>query len=89
MKVLVTGGTGMLGSSFKKVKTDHEIILVGSNDYNLLMPYHAEDMIQNHKPDAIIHLAARVGGVKGNSDYVADFFHENIRIILFKDPHFR
>ncbi|HBY68889.1 MAG TPA: GDP-L-fucose synthase, partial [Flavobacteriaceae bacterium] len=28
----------------------------------------------------VIHLAARVGGVKGNTDYVADFFHDNIMI---------
>tara|TARA_R110002110_G_scaffold107895_1_gene269897 strand:+ start:30175 stop:30990 length:816 start_codon:yes stop_codon:yes gene_type:complete len=31
-------------------------------------------------PEAVIHLAARVGGVKANSDYVADFFIENIKM---------
>ncbi len=78
MKVLVTGGTGMLGSSFKKVKTDHELVLVGSADYDLRRGSDCRCMIADHHPDAIIHLAARVGGVKGNTDYVADFFHENI-----------
>ena len=78
MKILVTGGTGMVGSAFKNIDTNHELVLVGSADYNLTWPFHAESMLIDHKPDAIIHLAARVGGVKGNSDYVADFFYENI-----------
>ena len=30
--------------------------------------------------DVVVHLAAKVGGVKGNSDYVSDFFHDNIMI---------
>ncbi len=80
MNILVTGGTGMVGSAFKKIKTDHRLILVGSKDYDLRLQSHAEKMIIDHQPDAIIHLAARVGGVKGNTDYVADFFHENILI---------
>ena len=37
-------------------------------------------MIYRSQPDAIIHLAARVGGVKGNSDFVSDFFYENIQM---------
>jgi GDP-L-fucose synthase len=80
MKILVTGGTGMVGSAFKNIETNHELVLVGSADYNLTLPFHTENMLLDHQPDAIIHLAARVGGVKGNSDYVADFFHENILI---------
>lgn len=78
MKVLITGGTGMVGSAFKKVKTDHELILVGSGDYDLRYGSDCRCMIADHQPDAIIHLAAKVGGVKGNTDYVADFFQENI-----------
>ena len=80
MKILITGGTGMIGSAFKNIKTNHELILVGSKDYDLRCPHHTEAIIEKIKPSAIIHLAARVGGVKGNSDYVADFFSENILI---------
>ena len=78
MRILVTGGTGMVGSAFRNIQTDHKLVLVGSRDYNLTQASDCRSMISDIKPDAIIHLAAKVGGVKGNTDYVADFFHENI-----------
>ena len=78
MKILVTGGTGMVGSAFKKIETDHELIIVGSNDYDLRHGSDCRCMIADHQPDAVIHLAAKVGGVKGNTDYVAEFFYDNI-----------
>lgn len=80
MKILVTGGTGMIGSAFREIKTPHELILVGSKDFDLLDKSQVENMFLLHRPDAVIHLAARVGGVKGNMRYVADFFEENIAI---------
>ena len=32
------------------------------------------------KPKYVFHLAARVGGVKANYDYLADFYDDNILI---------
>ena len=81
MKVLVTGGTGMVGSAFNDVRLEyprHNFILVGSKDYDLTNSDECDQMISTHNPDSIIHLAARVGGVKGNSDFVADFYFDNI-----------
>ena len=48
----------------------------------LIMIYEeqARDMFIRHSPDAVIHLAARVGGVKANTDYIADFYADNIMI---------
>lgn len=78
MKILITGGTGMVGSAFRNVMTEHELVLVGSADYDLRSTDDCRCMIADSRPDAIVHLAAKVGGVKGNTDYVADFFRENI-----------
>ena len=80
MKILVTGGTGMVGSSFLNKKDDNEYILIGSRDCNLLDPIESIKIIGKIKPDAVIHLAAKVGGIKGNTDLIADFHRENILI---------
>ena len=80
LKILITGGTGMVGTAFNNLTIEHELILVGSSDYDLRSDHCTQEMMKDISPDAIIHLAARVGGVKGNSDFIADFFHENIII---------
>jgi len=80
MKILITGGTGMVGSSFNDIECSHDLVLCGSKDYNLTNIVEVESMIKKINPDSIIHLAAKVGGVKSNSDFTADFFHENIMI---------
>lgn len=80
MRILISGGTGLVGSAFSRVKTDHDLVLLGSSDCDLRNPQATREMIEKQKPDAVIHLAAKVGGVKGNFDYVADFFYENIAI---------
>ena len=80
MNILVTGGTGMVGSAFKNIETEHELVLIGSKDYKLNRADQAYWMLQNIKPDAIIHLAAQVGGIKANMDYAGDFYRNNIRI---------
>lgn len=78
MRILVTGGTGMVGSAFKNIETEHDLILIGSKDCNLMNYDKTFKMFAYYMPNAVIHLAAKVGGVKGNSEYVADYFHENI-----------
>ena len=78
MKILVTGGKGMVGSAFKNVSTDHELILVGREEADLLEKRSVENLLNDVRPDAVIHLAARVGGVNGNTNYIADFFAQNI-----------
>ena len=77
-KVLITGGTGMVGRSFQQLGNLYDFVFVGSNDYDLRSVVETDFMIQDHKPDAIINLAARVGGVHSNSKYIADFFKDNI-----------
>ena len=67
----------MVGSAFKKYEKDG-IIRVGSKDFDLTNYSNCCEMIEDNKPDAIIHLAAKVGGVKGNTDLVGEFFRDNI-----------
>lgn len=70
----------MVGTAFRDIASEHELLLVGSADYDLRRSSDCRRMVVDSQPDAIIHLAAKVGGVKGNIDYVADFFRDNIMI---------
>jgi len=79
--LLVTGGTGMVGQAIRKLlPKDFDVALVGSKDYDLTNPTKARKMVRELKPKKIIHLAAKVGGVKANTEKVAEFFNENILI---------
>ncbi len=68
----------MVGSAFKKINSEHEFVFVGSKDYNLVSKEQTDAMVRDVSPDAIIHLAAKVGGVKGNTVFVNDFYNQNI-----------
>ena len=80
MRILITGGTGMVGSAFNSLKTEHELISTGSSKYDLVSWYDTMCMIENIKPDAIIHLAAKVGGIRANLENQGDFYTINTMI---------
>ncbi len=75
-KILVTGGSGMVGKSLKKIMPD--AIYLSSKDYNLTSETEVWKMLDDTDPDAIIHLAAKVGGIIDNINKPADYFTENV-----------
>lgn len=75
-KILVTGGTGLVGSRF----IGDDYIKVGSKDINLLNQNSIEEFLKGKDIDGIIHCAARVGGVKGNMTYPGEFTYENLKM---------
>lgn len=82
-RILVTGATGFLGHhivSALRASFKAEIIGVGRKDYDLLKAGQSEAMLAAIKPDAVVHLAARVGGIIANKKYPADFFYQNVMI---------
>ena len=65
MKVLVTGGSGMVGYGIKSTKNtyDYDFIFLSSKDCDLTNFKETYNFFKKHKPDFVIHLAAFVGGL--------------------------
>jgi len=66
--ILVSGATGLLGKEIIEISNGK---ILFRNDYKV-------DVTSTH--GIMIHCAARVGGVKANTDFVADFYDDNIRL---------
>lgn len=74
--VLVTGGTGLVGKNLQKIKPNW--IYLSSQNCNLLEQSSIKQILHYYNPDAVIHLAARVGGIKDNSENQAEYFYQNV-----------
>jgi nucleoside-diphosphate-sugar epimerase len=70
MRLLVTGGTGFLGSYLGEELRlrGHEVASCGRRDGDLSEAAVAERLIERHRPDVLVHLAARVGRLAGEND---------------------
>ena len=78
MKALVTGASGLLGSEILALSQGS--VGLNSRDCDLTESNHAILTLEDDRVDTVIHCAARVGGVKANTDYVADFFDNNVKM---------
>jgi GDP-L-fucose synthase len=81
---LLTGSSGMLGSSIYKSliqqKPKSKVFAPSSLDLNLLDSKLVEEKIAEFKPDQIIHCAARVGGIQANIEDPISYFFPNVRM---------
>ena len=82
-KVFIAGHNGMLGSSiFRKLKKKgyRKIITIDRKKLDLRNQSAVEKFFKNIKPDAVIVAAAKVGGIKANIKYPANFISDNLLI---------
>ena len=79
MTTLVTGSNGLVGSAVKSLNpTDY--FFASREDADLLNFEQTMTLFSKIKPKRVLHLAALVGGVGGNSLNSADYFMGNLRI---------
>ncbi len=82
-KVFIAGHNGMLGSSiFRKLKKKgyKNIITINRKKLDLRNQNAVEKFFKNRKPDVVIIAAAKVGGIKANIEYPANFISDNLQI---------
>jgi GDP-L-fucose synthase len=80
-RVCVTGGAGFLGSFITgklKERGVKDLFIPRIEDYNLVDPVSIAKMLDDSRPDVIIHLAAHVGGIGANREHPAEFFYDNL-----------
>jgi len=89
-RVLITGCTGFVGDTYTRdmVGNDKgiyrfysdretEYLLPGRMEMDLLNMHSVRNYFSQHKPNIVVHLAAKCGGLFDNIQYPANFWYEN------------
>jgi len=80
-RITITGGKGFLGTHLinkLKAKGYKHLYIADIPDYDLVKPKDIKRMYDDSRPDIVIHLAAKVGGIGFNQENPATLFYENL-----------
>ncbi|XP_019622667.1 PREDICTED: GDP-L-fucose synthase-like [Branchiostoma belcheri] len=85
MKVLVTGGTGLIGKAIRHAVEENpcdgeEWVFVSSKEADLRDPKATKALFEKHRPTHVIHLAAEMGGMIRISQHNVEFLRNNLLI---------
>lgn len=81
LRILVTGSSGFVGQHVVaafRARGASRLILPRSADYDLRHMRAIERLLDQERPDVIVHLAARVGGIGANRANPGSFLYDNI-----------
>lgn len=82
-KIVVTGGAGFLGSHVVETlrnssSATDDVFVPLLEEYDLRKVSDIRRLLKNKRPNLVIHLAARVGGIGANREHPAEFFYDNL-----------
>ena len=86
-KILVTGGTGLVGKYLKTIMPN--AFYISSKNCNLTKEEDIKYLFRNNKFNTVIHLAAKVGGLHHNIMEPVKYYEENILMntLILKYSH--
>ncbi len=82
-KIFIAGHKGMLGSSILRILKKRgykNLITIEKKKLDLRKQLLVKKFFKKNKPNAVIIAAAKVGGIKANMDYPANFIYDNLQI---------
>ncbi|WP_315900130.1 GDP-L-fucose synthase [Leisingera daeponensis] len=81
-RVFVAGHRGMVGAAVLRrlAAEDCELVTAARAELDLVDQAAVRAWMQAQRPDAIVMAAAKVGGIKANSDFPVDFLYQNLMI---------
>lgn len=81
-RIFVAGHRGMVGGAVVRrlAQEDCEVLTASRDELDLLEQASVRAWMQRARPDAIVMAAAKVGGIKANSDFPVDFLYQNLMI---------
>jgi GDP-L-fucose synthase len=91
-RVVVTGGAGFLGRILLerlRARGCTDILVPHVEDYDLTTEPAVERMYADMRPDAVLHLAAEVGGIGANMMNPGRYFYANMAMALHLIEHAR
>jgi GDP-L-fucose synthase len=80
-RVMVTGGSGFLGQAVVRLLEQagcRDIVIPRSHTHDLRDPAVARALLEETRPDMVLHLAGTVGGIGANQANAGRFFYDNI-----------